>query len=94
MKKVLLVLVCGVLFLSSCADSKEFTIDGKKVTVEPYGIISEPDERVDGVVYKVSTGNVICSVVFCETIFVPIWLVGWDLYEPISYKDSAQPINN
>jgi len=88
MKKLVIILSATLLF--SCADSKRFEIDGKTVIAEPYGIVSEDDERIDGVIYEVSTGNVICSIIFCETVFIPVWLVGWDLYEPIKLKEEVK----
>lgn len=84
MKKVIFLLVI-MLSLISCADSKEFTIDGKNVTVEPYGWFDETQKN-DSINYKVNTGNVVLSVVFCETIIVPILLTGNELWEPVSKK--------
>jgi len=72
-----------VLFITtSCADSKTYVIDGEKTIVEPYGW-AEPDEKVEGIKYKASIGNVVFSIIFVETIIVPIWLTGWELYEPV-----------
>ena len=69
----------------SCADSKEFIINNKKVTIEPYGWF-DLDEKNDSIHYKANTVNIVLSVIFCETIIVPIVLTGDQLYEPISKK--------
>jgi hypothetical protein len=83
MKKISgLLLLC--LMTLSCADSKEFTIDGKQVTVEPYGWLE--DTKNDSVNYRLSTGNIVLSVIFSETVVVPIYLTGTGLYEPTTKK--------
>lgn len=75
-----------VLFLSiimfSCADKKEFIINQEKVIVEPYGWF-DLNAKNDSIEYKINGGNVVLSIIFCETIIVPIWLTGDQLYEPV-----------
>jgi type IV pilus biogenesis protein CpaD/CtpE len=84
MKKLLTLLIIA-LSIVSCADSKEFTIDNKTVKVEPYGWFDK-SQKNDSINYKVNTGNVILSIVFSETIIVPIILTGEELWEPVSKK--------
>lgn len=84
-----LLLISATLLLSSCADSKTFTINGEKVTVQPYGPADEDVLKNENVVYQVCVGNVILDVIFCESIFVPVWLIGWQLYEPVALKKEA-----
>lgn len=83
MKHLILVLIAVILF--SCADSKDFIIDNKKVTVEPYGWF-DLNAKNDSIHYKINTGNVVWSVILCETVVVPIILTGEQLYEPVSKK--------
>lgn len=78
------ILLCTVLF-SSCADSKDFIINGKQVTVEPYGWF-DLDAKNDSINYKVNTGNVVWCIILSETIVVPVILTGNSLYEPVSKK--------
>jgi hypothetical protein len=82
--KCLAALTIGLL-LTSCADFKTFTIDNKTVVVEPYGWF-DTSAKNDSVQYKVSTGNIIWSVILCETIVAPILLTGNSLYEPVAKK--------
>jgi len=86
MKKVLIMLALALTH-GSCADSKDFEIDGKTVTVEPYGWF-DTTQANDSINYKVNTGNIIWSVIFSETIVVPVVLTGYELYEPVSKKES------
>ena len=85
--KKLIILFIGLLLLTSCADSKTFTIDGKEVKVEPYGWANVDAKKVDGVKYQVNFGNVVWSVIGVETVIIPVWLTGWELFEPINLEN-------
>ena len=82
MKKVKLLLLLMLIINISCADSKTFKIDGKDVVVEPYGW-ADSNTRKENVMYKTSVGNVILSVILCETVIAPVVFTGWYLFEPI-----------
>ena len=84
MKKVLLLLIT-MLSIVSCADSKEFTIDNKEVTVKPYGWFDTTQVN-DSINYRINTGNVVLSMVFSETVIVPVLITGTELWEPVSKK--------
>lgn len=84
LRKLSWVLLLSIV-LTSCADSKDFVIDGKEVTIEPYGWF-DLEAKHDSIVYRVNTGNVVWSIVGVETIILPIVLTGNSLYEPISKK--------
>ena len=84
--KKFIVLFMMVLALMSCADSKTFErADGTKFVAEPYGWVNYQSNKIDGVIYKVCVGNIVWGVVAAETIVIPIWLTGWELYEPVFY---------
>lgn len=74
-----------LLTMGSCADSKDFEINGKTTTVEPYGWF-DTSQANDSINYRVNIGNIVWSVIFSETIIVPVVLTGSELYEPISKK--------
>lgn len=88
MKKCISFLSIIVLSLTmfSCANNKEFTIDNKQVVVEPYGWINSQEAVNDSIDYRLSTGNIALSIIFSESVIVPIYLTGTALYEPISKK--------
>jgi hypothetical protein len=44
--------------------------------------------------YRVSTGNVIVSILLIETAIVPIILVGWYLWEPVCFKEKERKSND
>ena len=85
MKLIAVVMLLTTIFLSSCADSKDFIIDNETVTVEPYGWF-DLDAKNDSIEYKINTGNVVLDIIFCETIVVPVILTGDQLYEPVKKK--------
>lgn len=80
MKKLFVVFL--FLMLTSCADSQY--INGEEVST--FGLCDQ-ELRKEGVMYKVSPESVIWSIIFCETIVVPIWLIGWHLWEPYPPKN-------
>jgi len=88
LKKILnytLCLVLSIILFTSCADSKDFVIDGKEVTIEPYGWF-DLDAKNDSIEYEINVGNVVWSIILSETIVVPIILTGDQLYEPKTKK--------
>jgi len=87
MKKNLLFAAIAAMVLSSCADSKTFKkSDGTEFTAQPYGWMDK-EKAIEGVEYEVNTGNIICSVIFSETIVAPVLLTGLELWEPVSYVE-------
>lgn len=80
---------------SSCADEKTLTINGRNKTFDPYGWADYEELKNDSVTYEICVGNVVWSVIGFETIAIPVWLTGWQIYEPIKVKDEfARPIKN
>ena len=85
MKKLLLL---SIILLSSCADSKTFKrADGTKFVAEPYGWANYQSNKIDGVIYEACVGNIIWDILTIETIIIPVWLTGWELYEPVDYVE-------
>jgi hypothetical protein len=87
MKKLAILLMALIVILSSCASSKTFQIDGQAVEVKPYGWANKEARYNDKVVYEVSLGNVIWSAIGIETIVLPVWLTGWQLWQPVKLKE-------
>ena len=88
MKKLFGLLLIAIIALSSCADSKTFErADGTKFVAEPYGWANYQTKKIEGVTYEACIGNIVLDVIAVETIFIPIWLTGWELYEPVSFVE-------
>lgn len=87
---MVMVLTIGVL-TTSCADSKTFTDkSGKEFTAEPYGWADADAYKMDTVVYSVNVGNIVWDILLVETVVVPVWLTGWQLYEPVRLKTTEE----
>lgn len=80
-KSILIALIL-IVIISSCADKK--TING--ITYEPYGIANMETKKVDSVVYEIPAANWIVGVICCPSILIPGYIIGWDLFEPVSLK--------
>lgn len=78
MKNLIAIVCCGSL-LSACGSSK--SIDGK--TYGTYGLINQGEMRNDKIHYRLVKGNVVWSIILCETFFAPLYFVGFSLYEPV-----------
>lgn len=91
MKKLLFLAIIIATLFTSCADSKEFVDNkGQSFTAEPYGWANSEEMKIDTVLYKPCVGNIVWDVILVETIFVPIWLTGWEFYEPVALKTASQ----
>ena len=100
MKKIGCLIGCliGAIFLvlliyaaTQCnATGKAMLISGQSVYVESYGLFNEDVYKNKNVVYEVSAESVIFSIIFSETIIVPVYFVGYDLYQPVKVKDELK----
>lgn len=90
------ILVFGLLFVfiilfcamgGGCSNKKVICLDeGLDChTFVPYGLFNMKKENPN-IEYDVSVGNVILSIIFCETVAIPVILVGWYLWEPVGTK--------
>ncbi len=77
----MLLVACMCMLSVGCANSR--MVDGNQV--EPYGVFNQKKE-VESVRYKVSVGNVVWSVLLCETVIAPVVLIGFFLFEPVGPK--------
>ena len=86
MKIFLIFLVAMSFIFVSCSDNRTFEIDGKTVVVPVYGWADSNELKRDDINYKVCVGNVVWSFITFETVFVPVILTGYYLFEPVSVK--------
>ena len=84
MKKFAIGLIAATsLLLASCG--QPLNQDGK--TYPTYGIANEQTSKSENICYEMSVPNVIVGIILVETFIVPIYIVGWDLYNPIGPKN-------
>jgi hypothetical protein len=77
--------------LSGCAKARTIEFSEGSRKVEPYGLYVElfdKSRKDPAVEYKLNVPDVVLSIIFSETIVVPIILCGWYLWEPAGPKDA------
>lgn len=84
MKKTITALLLACLSLAACSNPR--VLDGK--VYDSYGFLNEQSLRSRNVCYSISPAAIILTIVFAETILVPIYFVGFDLFDPIRLKKS------
>jgi len=82
--KFLPVFLCAAL-LAGCAHPKVLE-DGKEY--EPYGLVNTGEQRDPNVVYKIPAANFVVGFIFSESLFVPGYILCFDLYEPVRLRDT------
>jgi hypothetical protein len=87
MKRLLLsIALVSTMLLSGCGNDK--TIDGKHY--DTYGLFNQESTRDPKIMYEVSAGSVIWAIILSETIIVPVYIIGWDLWQPVkTYPDPS-----
>ena len=87
MKKLLIALaIASTALLSGCGNDK--TIDGKRY--ETFGLANMESQRDPNIIYEMSAGSVIVGIIFIETVVVPVYVIGWDLYQPVRKKEATK----
>ena len=81
MKKIALLLAVVVL-LTGCGTP--LNAGGK--TYPTYGFFNADSSKSDKMCYEVSIGNVVWSAILIETVVVPIYFVGFSLFNPTHLK--------
>lgn len=83
-RSLLAAVLASALLLTACGAENK-TING--VTYGTYGLVNEHEMHNPKIQYEISGWSIFWSVIFCETVVVPIYFIGWALYQPIGVKD-------
>lgn len=83
-RRLVSTMLAAALCLTACGNNK--TINGTDAPT--YGLLNQDANKRADVVYEVSFGSVVCAILFIETAIVPVYIVGWDLWQPVR---SASP---
>lgn len=82
-KKLVNGIVIGALATTMVACGAPKTINGKYY--ETCGLL-EPECKDPGIRYEVSVGNMVWSVLLLGTVVVPIYFMGFSIFNPIAAK--------
>lgn len=86
-------IVCVLSVIVGCGSDRTVCLPGadeKQVckTYGQYGMFNATDMKNQHVQYRVIVGNVVWAIILVETIFTPIIIFGWYLYEPLGPRVS------
>lgn len=91
MKKIFIAMMAACMLFASCAGNYKYTDkNGEQKTAKTYGWADYQENHADSIEYRVNIPNVVLSVIFCETVIVPVWLTGWELFEPIGIEGEVE----
>lgn len=84
MKKI----ICVALSLMLFGCGRELIVVGSSgiKTYPTYGYFNEKQSRSKNVCYEVSFGNIVWSIILVETVVVPIYFIGFSLFNPVRLK--------
>lgn len=85
MKKLISIIVVSVLLTVNCAGTK--MLNGTEY--KSYGVLST-DRKKENVCYETRKKSIVLSIIFCETIIVPLVLLGYKLFEPEKTIDQGE----
>jgi hypothetical protein len=85
-KKLLKLKLVAALCLSLTACNNYKTIDG--VRYNTFGLVNLTIVASPDIEYEISIGSAIFALLFFETVIVPIYILGWDIMQPVGKKSS------
>lgn len=83
MKKLLIIIILSLVFINCFSTCKMMD----KKCIPHYGVFT-PEKKHSDYDYKLRRKSVILSILFCETIIVPFFLIGQKLFEPDSVRSN------
>jgi hypothetical protein len=81
--KKLIALILIVSLLTACGRTMDITTATGTKEYSTYGLFNQPNKDV---CYKISVGNVVWSIILIETIVMPVYFVGFSLFNPTGPK--------
>jgi hypothetical protein len=69
--------------LAACGHPADFTVNGTTKEYPTYGLINRDEARSKNICYELSVGNVIWSIIGVETVIIPLYLIGFSIYNPV-----------
>ena len=90
MKKLISLVVALAVLTSLAGCARPMTICG--VTYDSYGLLNNSEgQKNPGIQYEIVWGNVAWAGILVETFFVPVYVFGFSLFQPIGIKPLVTP---
>jgi hypothetical protein len=83
-KKALPLVVAASLLLAGCAEDRVFN----SKTYPAYGLINQDSNRSANACYEISFGSVVMAAIFIESFIIPVYIIGWDLWQATRLRQS------
>lgn len=84
MKKTFAFVAAASMMLAACGQPIDY--QGKHYPT--HGVFNEDAAKSKDMCYEVSVGNVVWSIILIETIVMPIYFIGWSLWNPVGPKSA------
>jgi hypothetical protein len=84
--KTAIAFMLALTLLTGCGAPQQLGEGSARKLYPTYGIINEKSNRSRNVCYKIPLAGILVGILLFETIFVPVYIIGWDLYEPVRLK--------
>jgi hypothetical protein len=87
MKKLVALALIASIALAGCGDPRNLPTGpkGEQKFYPTVGLFT-PSQKSDKVCYEVSVGNVVWSIILIETVVMPVYFIGWSIFNPVSVK--------
>lgn len=83
MKKIITLAAC----LSLVACGRPMDYQGKHYPT--YGLFNENTKKSDQMCYELSVGNIVWSVLLIETVLMPIYFIGFSIFNPVGPRSAT-----
>ena len=89
MKKLVALALATSIALAGCEPSYRTLPTGPNGEMEKYrtyGLLNADTAKSDKVCYELSIMKLVLSIALIETVLVPFYFIGWDIFDPVSIK--------
>jgi len=88
MNKTVLCVLAMVIMLSTVSCGRNLQI--KEKTYGTYGLVNKTEMCNPDIEYRLIAGNLVLSVILCETVVIPIYFICFSLWEPAGAKGQVE----
>ena len=86
--KKLVAAMCVAALLTGCGRPADITVNGVTKEYPTYGLFNMGTAKSDKVCYELSVGNVVWSIISIENVVMPVYFIGFSLFNPVAAKSA------